>query len=875
LPDDSLGASIGQPIHCPQNLALNLQQLLVRQQPGSRRWDLPIGANADPKLEQNQGIAKMKTLRPPCLSSLASVAVTLFVLNLARSAPAATVTSQWTDGNSNWNNAANWNPAQVPNNNATDQFVAVINNGSTVTLDISPTITALAIDFLALPASSLVIGNGQALTIASGGLLFNANVVGVNAPGTGVLVLNSATNINAGNLLASGGGTFEVNGAGHTIDNSSGTITALDGSSVVLFGFGTTVSGGTIATAGTGVVAMSGFLVNLSGVTNTGTFAIPAASALDIIGTSTNTGTMGTFAPGVGVIFIKNGMTLNNTGTLLASGGGNLQVNGDTGGTINNTSGAITALNGSRVDLFNGVTVNGGTLATTGTGVIEVSPGFIANLSAVTNTGTFAVPGTATVEMKGPIANTGTMGTFAPGIGVIVLNGQTLTNTGTLLASGGGTFEVNGGTINNSFGTITALNGSSVHLFNGVTVNGGTIATTGTGVVEVSPGFIANLNGVTNTGIFAVPGTATLEMKGPIANTGTMGTFAPGIGVIVPNGQTLTNTGTLLASGGGTFEVNGGTVTNNGTFRVDAGSRLVLFNGPTLSNFNPVTGTLTGGNYVVTGTLQFDNANIVNNAANIVLNGFSFAGNIVDQLNQDAFRNFVNNTGSLSLEGGKSLSRPGNFTNSGAMNIALGSGFNTQGGNYTQTAGTTNVDGSLFAAGASVNIQGGKLTGTGSIFSNVDNSGGTVAPGNSPGVLLVVGNYTQTAGGSLDIEIGGLTPGTQYDQLAVAVNASLAGELDVELINGFSPTTDASFDIILAGLFGTVSGTFNTLHFPTLPTGTWDILYRSDLVRVTFDFDETQLPPGSRVPEPAAIFLVAVGFGILLIVRRKERTSKN
>ncbi len=281
------------------------------------------------------------------------------------------------------------------------------------------------------------------------------------------------------------------------------------------------------------------------------------------------------------------------------------------------------------------------------------------------------------------------------------------------------------------------------------------------------------------------------------------------------------------------------------------------------SNFNLATGTLTGGTYRVSGTFKFDNANIVNNAANIILNGFSFAGNVVDQNNQDAFRNFASNFGTLTLQT-KDLSRPGNFTNSGTMNISLGSSFNTQGGNYTQTAGATNVDGSLFAAGGSVNIQGGKLTGTGTIFSNVQNTGGTVGPGNSPGVLLIAGNYTQGAGGILDIELGGLIAGTQYDQLAVAANALLAGELDVELINGFNPTADASFDILLAGLFGTVSGTFDTLHFPTLPTGTWDIQYFPDLVRVTFDFDETQ-----RVPWPSAGLLIVLGLVILAIVRRR------
>src|SRR6266566_1738221 len=112
-----------------------------------------------------------------------TIAVALLVLGLAKSAPAALVSSTWTDGNSNWNTAGNWNPAVVPNNNATDQFSVNISNGSAVTLDISPTVNGLFIDFLAPPASSLVIGNGQTLFIAANGLLINNSLIAVNSVG--------------------------------------------------------------------------------------------------------------------------------------------------------------------------------------------------------------------------------------------------------------------------------------------------------------------------------------------------------------------------------------------------------------------------------------------------------------------------------------------------------------------------------------------------------------------------------------------------------------------------------------------------------------------------------------------------------------------
>src|SRR5207253_6719188 len=98
-----------------------------------------------------------------------------------------------------------------------------------------------------------------------------------------------------------------------------------------------------------------------------------------------------------------------------------------------------------------------------------------------------------------------------------------------------------------------------------------------------------------------------------------------------------------------------------------------------------------------------------------------------------------------------------------------------------------------FANTTTVNIPSGKtLSGSGTLTVNggtnfsVTNSG-TVAPGLSPGILTISGNYTQNAGGSLNIEIGGLTVGTQYDQLVVTGNATLAGTLNATLINGFTP----------------------------------------------------------------------------------------
>lgn len=78
---------------------------------------------------------------------------------------------------------------------------------------------------------------------------------------------------------------------------------------------------------------------------------------------------------------------------------------------------------------------------------------------------------------------------------------------------------------------------------------------------------------------------------------------------------------------------------------------------------------------------------------------------------------------------------------------------------------------------------------------------GVLSPGLPVGKLTVLANFTQLSGGSLHIQIGGLTPVTEYDVLAIApentpVAASFDGELVVELVNGFVPAIGDKFLIV-------------------------------------------------------------------------------
>lgn len=101
---------------------------------------------------------------------------------------------------------------------------------------------------------------------------------------------------------------------------------------------------------------------------------------------------------------------------------------------------------------------------------------------------------------------------------------------------------------------------------------------------------------------------------------------------------------------------------------------------------------------------------------------------------------------------------------------------------------------------------GGVLKGTGTVASI--NSLGTVASGESPG-CLATGDIS--LGGTFEVEIGGATACTEYDQLIVGGTVTLSGTLSASLFNGFAPSQDQEYMIIDNDGVDAVSGTFSGL----------------------------------------------------------------
>ena len=120
----------------------------------------------------------------------------------------------------------------------------------------------------------------------------------------------------------------------------------------------------------------------------------------------------------------------------------------------------------------------------------------------------------------------------------------------------------------------------------------------------------------------------------------------------------------------------------------------------------------------------------------------------------------------------------------------------------------------------------GTVSGNGTISGVVLNLG-TIAPGtgtSNPATLTVNGNYRQISpagpgqdSGYLAVDVGGLTPGTQHDQLVVTGDAELGGGLIVQFINGFVPSqNDPSIKVV--NPTGITTDTFDVAFLPALPT---------------------------------------------------------
>ncbi len=443
-----------------------------------------------------------------------------------------------------------------------------------------------------------------------------------------------------------------------------------------------------------------------------------------------------------------------------------------------------------------------------------------------------------------------------------IIVGELFTNQGTVnvndpeasIQRAGVGFSVDA--VHSNQGTINISAGNALRSLSSNVVNGGAIS--GAGSMNMNQGRFEAASGgsiaaatdvnMTNSIFAGAPGstgTGNVDLVGPFAGQG-----PSTLEGTVPAGITLDVDQTTLIAPAVTTTVNAGKININGS-----GSQLQVLPNDVGTNS---TSKLTNG---PTGTIEFT-------ADSPPASGFRFiTGNLDNQgtlLVNDAEASFqspggtstppkLTNTGTITISSGNAMRaiQSAELINAGTVQVS--GSLNPPG--YTQTAGTTTLaaGGAINLSTGAVTLQGGTLRGAGGITGgDLQNTGGTVAPGTSPGALALTDDYVQGGGGTLAVEVQGAAPGTGHDQLVVGGTASLAGTLSVNT-SGFDPATGQTFKVIDAPAppaAPTVSGTFATVQ--ASGGRTYAVAYNPTDVTLTAEAPSAAPPDGDGDGVPDA-----------------------
>jgi hypothetical protein len=142
----------------------------------------------------------------------------------------------------------------------------------------------------------------------------------------------------------------------------------------------------------------------------------------------------------------------------------------------------------------------------------------------------------------------------------------------------------------------------------------------------------------------------------------------------------------------------------------------------------------------------------------------------------------------------------GSLTVTGTLTLesgcSAGAGSLTVSGTLAVPSGAKAAVGSLLSATSVLVESGGTLSAGGTVQCSITNNG-TV----SPGIVTVMGNYTQAAGAALTESFG------NYSTLNVKQNATLSGALNIEVNPKHPPASGAKYTALTAG---SISGSFTS-----------------------------------------------------------------
>ncbi|GAB4365163.1 MAG: hypothetical protein Kow0042_04240 [Calditrichia bacterium] len=455
------------------------------------------------------------------------------------------------------------------------------------------------------------------------------------------------------------------------------------------------------------------------------------------------------------------GFTINANGVLYLGSVNTINGPLNNAGTINvqfspNTiSGALTTQAGSMIDINN--------FGTAGHSALTVSNGF-------TNNGT--------IRLNSTVANNNYT--------------QVLTvSSGTLVNAGGGTI-INDG----PYGTRT---------INGSIDNQGTINVTGNRDVTFAPG--ASGTFLNSSGMLNIDASRTLFVSG--------GTFEYAGGSITAG--TLDFTGTSVVFTQTTLPIQTmkftnsiidgpGTLLHSGTIFLRSGNTIVsAFNNAGALNVQFSPNTISGALTTQAGSIiDINNFGTAGHSALTVSNGFTNNGTI--QLNSTVANN--NYTQVLTVSSGTLVNAGGGtIINDGPYGTrTINAAINNQGtiratGNRNLTVNSISFDNQ-----ASGLIEGDRTI---AVIGTALQNSGTIDPGVSgKGALGLSGNLVQPASGALNVDMEGLTPGTDFDQLNVSGATQLNGTLNINRLNAYEPALGDSFTVLT---YGSRIDTFQTI----------------------------------------------------------------
>jgi fibronectin-binding autotransporter adhesin len=704
-------------------------------------------------------------------------------------------------------------------------------------------------------ASAAVNSPGASAVGGSGGGAIE--MVAVGALSVGSITTKGVTGTSNNSSTASGAGGA---GGGILLSGSTVSVTGIldasagNGAGLSAGGGG----GGRIALSGIGSYTLGGSSVtfNLNGGNSTGSGSVAGLAGvltLAPVSTTVPTGKTivldGTAIPVVAgsvtqtnptiEVYIRNDLVVNS-GATVSLGIDNLLNH------LNSSGVNVTAITNNGIFNTNGFSQTIDTLSgTTTTASLSLSAGSTLTVGANNGSGSYvgAMSGTGTLIKEG--SGTQTLGgTNTNYSGSIFLTGGTLTasNTNALINS---TLNLAGGTLNFSgiqSASIGAIAGSSNFPVSGMlslTVGNNNASTNYSG--NLSGTIISGINKI-GTGTWTLSGTNTqsgaLNIQGGTVVMGSVGALSPSSAISISSGATLdlNDFNDAITSTSNSLSING-TVRNgsiSGTGTVTLGANGVM---SAISTSSSATVTQTGAATVV----NFTNGGQFTNSASQAL---TWSNGTVTSPGRLTVSGTVNST-DFTSDGVVTMNSTGTINNT-LSNLYLGGGSRTTinaGGHLTTASGTTiELDGGLLVNNGTItgttDVNYGSLAkGTGTYGVVNVSQGGTYAPGNSPGIVTAAAvNFDSTpvssGAATLQIELAGTTPGSQYDQLHVTGQLSLGGELQVLTLPGFTPSQGNSFDIMD---WGTLSGKFSELDLPSLSAGlSWSTLqlYTTGTLRV-------------------------------------------